>query len=129
MRKTEDMSFEVNEAERVFDFVNLAFGAFLSAYLGIKLAQSPDQIDMARMVGLLIIVAFVGLSLRGLGIPLITGIATLKHSITSLVTLVAGGAGYVIVCRDLGFPLSIMGPIGIGWLLAPLIAVIPLILR
>ena len=126
----DDMSFEAHEAERVFDFVNLSFGAFLSAYIGIKLSQSePSSAEAIKIAALLIVVAFVGLSLRGLGLPLILGTATLKHSLSALVTLIAGGFAYLTVCRELGYSLEVMGPIGLGWLIAPAILMIPLILR
>ena len=126
----DDMSFEAHEAERVFDFVNLSFGAFLSAYIGIRLSQSePSTAEAVKIAALLIVVAFVGLSLRGLGLPLILGIATLKHSISAVVTLIAGGFAYLEVCRELGYSLQLMGTIGLGWLIAPIVLMVPLILR
>ena len=126
----EDMAFEVNEAERVFDFINLSFGAFLSAYIGLKLAQGGlDGTQSVRIAALLVEISFVGLSLRGLGIPLIRGGATVKHFVASIVTLAAGAVAYVLTCRELDYSMEVMGVIGLGWLLAPVICLIPLTLR
>lgn len=126
----DDMSFEAHEAERVFDFVNLSFGAFLSAYIGIRLSQSePSSAEAIKIAALLVIVAFVGLSLRGLGLPLILGTVTLKHSLSAVATLIAGGFAYLAVCRELGYSLELMGTIGLGWLIAPVILMVPLVLR
>nr|WP_140404533.1 hypothetical protein [Sphingomonas sp. CDS-1] len=130
MHEDADMSFEVQEAERVFDFVNLTFGAFLSAYIGVQLAQStPDFDKMLRIGALLIEIGFSGLSLRSLGIALIRGNSTVKFSLSSLLSLIAGGTAYVFTCQELGYSMTVMGVIGIAWLAAPLIGVIPLISR
>lgn len=130
MLEDADMSFEVQEAERVFDFVNLTFGAFLSAYIGVQLAQStPDFDKMLKIGALLIEIGFSGLSLRSLGIALIRGISTIKFSLASFLALIAGGTAYVLTCRELDYSMTVMGVIGVAWLLAPLIGVIPLISR
>ncbi|MBB4640000.1 hypothetical protein [Rhizorhapis suberifaciens] len=124
------MAFEAQEAERVFDFVNLTFGAFLSAYLGVQLAQSPPDFDRVIRIGALLVeIGFVGLSLRSLGIALIRGISTTKFTVASATALMTGGAAYVLTCRELGYPMTIMGVIGLAWLTAPLIGLIPLIFR
>ena len=125
-----DMRFEAGEAERVFDFVNVAFGAFLGAFLGVELAGSDLTPFLAvRLAVLLVVIAFVGLSLRGLCLPLIHGHSTLRHSLASIVTLSVGAIAFLATCSELGYPIGTMSIIGGGWLLAPLIGVIPLMAR
>lgn len=126
----DDMDFEIQEAERVFDFVNLTFGAFLSAYIGLQLAQSvPDFSKAIRIGALLIEIGFIGLSLRSLGLALIRGISTIKFTASSLFALATGSVAYVLTCRELDYSMTVMGVIGFAWLVAPMIGLIPLISR
>lgn len=126
----EDMKFEVHEAERAFDFVNVTFGAFLGAFLGYEFAQAEPTSWLAiRIAALLVTISFTALALRGFGLPLILGTATFKHSVSSIVTLAFGVIAFVAVCSELDYSVEFMGVIGLSWLVAPLLVMLPLAAR
>lgn len=117
MKCDEDMGFEANEIERGFDFANVSFGAFLSAYLGVQLASSPPTLPvMIKISCLLGVVALLGHSLRILAITFVHGLQTTKHTLATVFVFFFGVASYSLISIELSYQTVVMASLGIGWL-------------
>ncbi len=117
MQHDEDMTFEANEIERGFDFANVSFGAFLSAYLGIQLADNPPTLhEMIRIAFLLFVIALLGHSMRTLALSLVNSTQTIKYILSVACVFVFGIVSYSYLCFELSYPIVVMASLGIAWL-------------
>ena len=90
MVSNQDMVWEAKEFDRAVDYVNVLFGALLSAYLGVVLSQSPgDGALAARVCFMLGLLAIIGLNWRSISHSLLHGIETVRHSIVATLAIVA----------------------------------------